>query len=310
MAHFHLLPEGVTVFERGWLSANNILFHARGPTALVDSGYATHSAQTVALVQQALGARPLDLLINTHLHSDHCGGNAALQAGYSGVRTLVPPGLAEQVRHWNPVALTYQPTGQHCPQFRMDGLLRPGSKIALGGRAWDVHGAPGHDPHSIVLFEPGERVLISADALWENGFGVVFQELEGKQGFAEVLATLDLIEALRPLVVIPGHGRPFGGREPVATALANARRRLSRFVADPASHARHAAKVLLKFKLLELQRIGYAQLEQWAMATPYFPLIRSRYFPGLQLRELFRSLVDDLVTAGAIRTAAGEVFNA
>ena len=39
--------------------------------------------------------RPLDLLLNTHLHSDHCGGNAALQARHPGVRTLIPPGQAE-----------------------------------------------------------------------------------------------------------------------------------------------------------------------------------------------------------------------
>ena len=50
--------------------------------ALVDTGYATHAPQTLALVQQALGARPLDLIVNTHLHSDHCGGNALLQAAW------------------------------------------------------------------------------------------------------------------------------------------------------------------------------------------------------------------------------------
>jgi hypothetical protein len=33
-------------------------------------------------------------------------------------------------------------------------------------------------------------VLISADALWENGFGVVFPELEGDDAFAIVAATL------------------------------------------------------------------------------------------------------------------------
>ena len=34
----------------------------------------------VALVQAALGGQALELLLNTHLHCDHCGGNAALQA--------------------------------------------------------------------------------------------------------------------------------------------------------------------------------------------------------------------------------------
>lgn len=93
------LPAGVTVFERGWLSANNILFVGRQGSALVDSGYHTHSGQTLALIEQALGAQTLDLLINTHLHSDHCGGNSALQDRFPQIQTLIPPGQASFVRN-------------------------------------------------------------------------------------------------------------------------------------------------------------------------------------------------------------------
>ena len=72
---------GVTVFERGWLSSNNILITGqRGDTALVDTGYAAHAELTVALVDAALQGAPLTRILNTHLHSDHCGGNAALHA--------------------------------------------------------------------------------------------------------------------------------------------------------------------------------------------------------------------------------------
>jgi glyoxylase-like metal-dependent hydrolase (beta-lactamase superfamily II) len=309
MAQEHSLPAGITVFERGWLSANNVLFHGAGATALVDSGYATRSAQTVSLVKQTLGERSLDLLLNTHLHSDHCGGNAALQAEYAGVRTLIPPGQAEEVRRWDPVALTYKPTGQECPRFRMDGLLMPGSEVVLNGRPWQVHAARGHDPHSVVLFEPLSGVLISADALWEHGFGVVFPELEGVDAFDEVARTLDLIERLRPRLVIPGHGRPFGAAA-VSAALADARRRLSRYVADPVWHARHAAKVLIKFKLLDAQRIRSSELQRWALATPYFSLILARHFPAQAPADWFWSLVEDLVASKAATIVNGEIFNA
>ena len=64
------LPPGVTVFERGWLSANNILFEGSQGHTLIDSGYTTHAEQTVALVRGALGERALTHLLNTHLHSD------------------------------------------------------------------------------------------------------------------------------------------------------------------------------------------------------------------------------------------------
>ncbi len=290
------LLQGVTVFERGWLSSNNILFQGAQRAALVDSGYCTHAGQTLALVRRALDGRPLDLLLNTHLHSDHCGGNAALQAAYPAVQTCVPPGLANHVRHWDAVALSYVPTGQQCPRFRIEGLLEPQTEVVLADRPWQVHGAPGHDPHSVILFEPRSRVLISADSLWENGFGVIFRELEGDHAFAEAARTLDLIESLRPLAVIPGHGGVFTD---LARSLADARRRLDAFVRDPARHALHAAKVLLKFKLLELQRLPAAELAQWAFATPYFGMVHRRWFSDIGLADWVEQLEGDLLRSGA-----------
>jgi glyoxylase-like metal-dependent hydrolase (beta-lactamase superfamily II) len=73
------LPAGVAVLERGWLSSNNVLLHGLpGEGAvLVDSGHCLHAPQTLALVRQALAGAPLARIVNTHLHSDQCGGNGA-----------------------------------------------------------------------------------------------------------------------------------------------------------------------------------------------------------------------------------------
>lgn len=290
------LPPDITVLERGWLSANNIVFTGPEATAIVDTGYCAHADQTVALVEGTLDGRPLDLLLNTHLHSDHCGGNAALQTAWPGVRTLIPPGQAAHVADWDAWALSYTPTGQDCPRFRMDGVLQPGATLRLGTRDWQVHAAPGHDPHSIVLFEPQEAILISADALWENGFGVVFPELEGDSAFGDVAATLDLIASLAPRTVIPGHGEVF---HDVAGALATARRRLDGFVLAPHRHALYAAKVLLKYKLLEWQQITVPQLQAWTAATPYFGMLQARHFADQPLHDWIDTLVNDLVRSGA-----------
>jgi glyoxylase-like metal-dependent hydrolase (beta-lactamase superfamily II) len=302
-----LLPPDIRVFERGWLSSNNILLLGQNSAALVDSGYVTHAPQTLALVQSALGGRALDQLVNTHLHSDHCGGNAALQGHYLALRTTIPPGLAESVRHWDADALTYAPTGQTCPPFRFDTLLQPGTEIQLGARLWQVHAAPGHDTHSVVLFEPAARVLLSADALWERGFGVVFPELEGERAFDAVARTLDVIEALKPTVVIPGHGAVFA--DPAA-ALAYARTRLQGFVADPARHLRYGVKVLLKFKLLELQTVDRDALIHWARTTPYFARIYQEHFASLEFSRWVEALLDDLVRAGAASRVGAMVHNA
>lgn len=301
-----VLPKGLSVFERGWLSSNSILIQGVQGNALIDSGYCTHADQTLALVQSALQGQPLHQLLNTHLHSDHCGGNAALQAAYPLLRTFIPPGLSEHVRRWDAQALTYEPTGQSCPRFVFDGLLLPGTEMQLGDATWQVHAAPGHDTHSVILFEPASRTLVSADALWERGFGVVFPELDGDDAFAEVGDTLDVIEALRPALVIPGHGGPFTD---VTQALAVARKRLDGFVSDPAKHLQYASKVLIKFKLLEAQRIEREALMQWVRDTPYFSAMAGRLFAGLDISQVVDLLVQDLVRSGAATVEGGVVHN-
>lgn len=282
--------------ERGWLSANNIVF-TRGRVSVVDTGYCSQAAQTVALLQHTLQGQTLQHIVNTHLHSDHCGGNAALQAAWPQAQTWVPPGQVQHVHDWDPDALSYTPSGQECPRFRADGVLQPGSTVQLGEHEWQIHAAPGHDPHAVVLFEPQRRLLISADALWEQGFGVVFPEVEGQHAFDEVAATLDVIEQLRPSCVLPGHGPMF---HDVAAALAVARKRLEGFVANPRRHARYAAKVLLKYKMLEWQQASVQHVQDWCLATPYMQLLRVSYFAPLDNASLVQELVQELVAARAL----------
>jgi glyoxylase-like metal-dependent hydrolase (beta-lactamase superfamily II) len=255
------LPPSMHVFERGWLSSNNVLFIDDERTALVDSGYAAHAAQTLDLVRHALGhSRTLDLIVNTHLHSDHCGGNALLQANFA-CETLIPSTQAAAVRDWNEDALTFRATGQTCERFTFTGTIETGATLRLGGLDWSVLGAPGHDPHSLMLYCAEERVLISADALWENGFGVIFPELEGASGFAEQRAVLDLIATLDIRAVIPGHGAPF---TEVAKALDIASSRIDYLRADPTRNARNALKVLIVFKLMELRSMPVGSLLRMA----------------------------------------------
>lgn len=296
------LPASMRVFERGWLSSNNVLFLGRDETALVDSGYASHAQQTVALTAHALQGRPLDRLINTHLHSDHCGGNAALRRAF-GCRIAIPAPEADKVRAWNEDELTYAATGQQCERFAFDDTLAPGDVLTLGDMAWQALAAPGHDPHSLILYCADERILISADALWENGFGVVFPELDGESGFAEVRATLELIASLDIRLVIPGHGVPFTD---VGKALATAFSRIDYFVADPARNAQNAIKVLLKFLLLDRQQIPLAEVPQLLGGMRLFGEANRRYL-NMGEAELVEWAVAQLVRAGAA-DVAGDVL--
>ena len=298
---------GLTVFERGWLSSNNVLFDGgeRHESVLIDSGYWTHAAQTVALVRSALGARRLDRVVNTHLHSDHCGGNHALQVAFK-CAIDVPAGEIDKVDRWDESLLTYRDTGQHCPRFARTGAVSVGDQMLCGAWLWEVVASPGHDPESIVLYQPELRVLISADALWENGFGVVFPELDGMRAFQDVRDTLNRLGQLQVDWVIPGHGKPFQG---LGGALERAHSRLDGFIADPARHARHAAKVLVKFHLLEVQSSGTDELLGWLGATRYMQVSHDFHFENTSFQKWAMTLLHELASARVIAIADGRVAN-
>ena len=297
---------GLQVFERGWLSANNILLTDDDSATLIDSAYVTHKAQTVALVQNALNGRALDRLVNTHLHSDHCGGNHHLQTHYTQLETWIPPGEAKAVSIWDVEALSYEATGQLCPRFKFEGLLQVGQILRLACLNWEVHAAPGHDPHSVILFEPTHKILISADALWANGFGVVFPELEGVDAFHEVAQTLDLIESLKPIWVIPGHGAVFNN---VDAALEIARKKLDGFVQNPQKHGRYGAKVLLKFKLLELTQVENKAFRAWATGVPYLIQLHQSFGEQMPMQDWLEDMLLDLERSKALAFQDNMIVN-
>lgn len=302
--------QGLSIFERGWLSCNNVLIHGRSEdegATLVDSSHCLHADQTVALLRAALGDEPLRCVLNTHLHSDHCGGNTAVKQAF-GVPVFIPSGTWEAVHHWDDDRLSFTATSQRIVPFTAEGTLCPDQPLSLGGRHWDVVAAPGHDPDAVMLFDTDQGVLISGDALWQDGFGVVFPELEGERAFGDVGAVLDLIETLPVQWVIPGHGAPFND---VGKALAKARSRLAAFEANPSRHARYAAKVLLKYHLMEERQQGLAALHLWAGSAPLVRLIwQNLGCPQASVHAWCDELIADMVRSGAVAVRDGVVHNA
>lgn len=292
-----MLPSDMHFLERGWLSSNSLLLLDRHDAILIDSGYHTHAEQTVALVRHALQGRQLKGLINTHLHSDHCGGNAAIQDHWPQVQTSIPNSSAIAVRDWDEVKLTYKPTGQFCPRFSFEAVLTPGTRVQAGLRTWEVHAAPGHDPDSILMFQPDTGVLLSADALWEHGFGVVFPEISGEAGFEDVSNTLELIQQLNPRTIVPGHGPVFTD---LSAALQRARERLHVFMDAPLKHASHAAKVLIKFHLMAIQGCPQDALLDWSDESGYLQSLHRVHFNHITMRDWITGLLDGLIRGGTL----------
>lgn len=302
----HMLPASMVFIERDWLSSNQVVFHdSPGQASLVDTGYIKHKGLTDRLVDHACAGRSLQRIVNTHLHSDHCGGNRLL-ADKHPCDILVPEASFDAARQWNEAALSFHATGQRCDRFTPTQPIAPGQRLMLGGLPWRVYAAPGHDPESIVLFQEERRILISADALWGDGFGVIFPELAGESGFAEQEAILEVIRSLQPSHVIPGHGPLFSD---VGAALERAEARLAFLRSQPQKHAQYALKVLVKFLMLDREVVNTedfvthlcgAQVPQNACR-----ILNTSVKNGLQ------SAIDSMVRAGQLFTSAhGQTLSA
>ena len=293
------LPDTLQVFERGWLSANNVLLFDGGEATLVDSGYVTHAGQTVALVRAALDGRRLGRLINTHSHSDHIGGNASVQRSF-GCTITVPVGMAQAVRHWDEAALLLSTAAQHGERFEADATLAPGDRFVAGELEWQAIAAPGHDMDALAYYNAERRILMSGDALWRDGFGILFADVLGTgDGLGEARRTLEGIGRLAVDMVIPGHGAPFTEFD---DALERAFARLQAFEADGARMARNAIRACVTFKLLEVRRLALDELPRYLDETP---LYREAYrrFLSMEPNALASWLVTELERAGVARRA-------
>lgn len=299
------LPSSVQVVVRDWLNANHVLFLGQDQTVLVDSGYGRDAQLTLEALGARLAGHPLDWLVNTHCHSDHMGGNALLR-GTHRCRLSIPAGEAPLIESWDQQALWLSYADQRCERFDFDDTIAPGQRLEWGGLAWRALAAPGHDMGALMFHCEQERLLISGDALWENGFGVLLPGPDRGERLEATRATLETIAGLGVRTVIPGHGQPFSG---VEAALERSFRRLEAFERDELRMVRNVLKVMLVFSLLDRRRLPLAGLPDYLAAVPLYADFNARYLQ-LANAELAALLVGELERAGAVKKIDGDLVPA
>ena len=291
-------PPQLHVFVRDWLSSNNVVLKSHDGGVVIDSGYTKHAPLTLALLasRQGLDDAPLAKLVNTHCHSDHMGGNAAIARAY-GCPIALPAREAPLIEAWDTKTLLLDYADQYADRFAVDETLDAGSTYVWGDLEWQALAAPGHDMAALVFYNPEHRILISGDALWRNGYGLVMPPEFDPAAMPATRATLEMLATLDVRVVIPGHGDPFTD---VDAALERAFRRIEAFEADSQRLARHALKVLLTFALLDRRQIPLADLPAYVDRVPIYRDFNACFF-GLAPAALAAMLVGELERVGAVR---------
>ncbi|MFD7061161.1 MBL fold metallo-hydrolase [Streptomyces sp. NPDC059906] len=180
------------------------------PTTVVDTMLLPEMAADIVTALTRRG-RTAELVVNTHIHTDHIGGNLLFdgvpiiahprtatgmrrmigEPGLPALLAKVMPGFATRLADWDSTAAEPVPPA--------------GIELALpdGARVLDFTDA--HSGADLAVWLPAEQVLIAGDLCFA---GVTPLAVHGRVG--RWRTALDRLIALRPRVVLPGHGGPVG----------------------------------------------------------------------------------------------------
>jgi glyoxylase-like metal-dependent hydrolase (beta-lactamase superfamily II) len=180
---------------------------------LFDTGMGLAPIRPVA---ESLTRLPI-LVLNSHTHWDHVGGNAEFEA----VLGVDDPYARENAGGWDHGAVAsevapenvclaklpgFDPDAYRVRGFRADPLVSEGHLVDLGGRVLQVLRVPGHSPDSIALHEPDRRLLWSGDTFYEGPIWLFFPGTD-LDAYARSVSRL---AALAPSLdtVFPAHQTP------------------------------------------------------------------------------------------------------
>jgi glyoxylase-like metal-dependent hydrolase (beta-lactamase superfamily II) len=262
MTAVDLLPAWVNWQPRRFPDANLLLLP--GPSAaLIDTGFVAHADQTRDWAHAHAGR--IELVVNTHWHSDHVGGNAALQATGTAIAASTPD--ADAVARRDPGCCVAEYLDQPVAPYTVDLALHDGDTIRLGQTEWQIVSTPGHTPGHLCLWQPDEQLLIVGDALSDYDIGWVATALDGPDAAATALASIQRLTELHPRVLLPAHG-PLP--TDTAATLAHAQRRAHRLVEDPDGAVWYAARRIFAFALIIRDGLPYDTVDDYLRQRAWF----------------------------------------
>jgi glyoxylase-like metal-dependent hydrolase (beta-lactamase superfamily II) len=284
------LPDWVVWRQRPFPNANLLLLPGR-QSAMVDSGFVGHAQETAEWASAQAG--PVALVVNTHWHSDHVGGNALLQHMGAGIAASAPD--ADALARRDPGCCLAEYLDQPVAPYTVDESLEDGQLVTLGDTEWEVVRTPGHTPGHLALWQPEERLLVVGDALSDYDVGWVNLALDGPEAAATALASLQRLADLPARVLLPSHGPiPADPAAAHATALRRAQRRLD----DPDGAVWYGARRIFAFALMIRGGIPRDQVESYLMARDW--LVDAARLLRTEPAALATELVESMLGSGAV----------
>lgn len=173
-----------------------IIFNREGEAIIVDPG---GEPEKISLFIDNRNLRPL-MIINTHGHADHCGGNKFLMERYS-IPILMHEADMEILRSFENKFIFPLMKGNPSPdpeRFLIDEEL-----IDFGGASLKIIHTPGHTPGSICIFADG--ILFSGDLIFSGSVGRT--DLPGGSWSQLINSIRNKILVLPDdTLILPGHG--------------------------------------------------------------------------------------------------------
>ena len=131
-------------------------------TALIDTGTGTNQ-MIKDKIREKLGNKNVDIIINTHAHTDHVGGNdlfkkAEVYCHELDVSEMRSGGFYGTTQFFDLIS----------PK-KVDHPLNNGDYIDIGEINLEVIHTPGHTPGCICLFDKNGKYLFSGDTLFTDG---------------------------------------------------------------------------------------------------------------------------------------------
>lgn len=168
---------------------------------LVDAGTGMHFGDMKKEIGAACNAKNIKLLVNTHCHFDHTGGDKKFR-DWLKLSIAVHSADKKAVETGQTLSELF---GQQARMLTVDRTLRVGSIIKTANFNFEVVPTPGHTPGSVCLYDAEKRILISGDTLFDSAVGRT--DLPGGDK-EQLLASLKRLSELPIEFLFPGHGTP------------------------------------------------------------------------------------------------------